>query len=87
MKLTKSKLKQIIKEELEEVAGVGLSDRSADPEFGNRPEDLEQKIASLENMLSIRRSYERKFREDVAEIADRYGGEVGRDLEAAMRDD
>ena len=33
MKLTKSKLKQIIKEELEEVAGVGLSDMSADPDF------------------------------------------------------
>jgi hypothetical protein len=86
MKLTKSKLKQIIKEELEEVAGVGLSGRSADPEFGNRPEDLEQKIASLENMLSTASNYERKFREDVAEIADRYGGEVGRDLYAAMSD-
>ena len=36
MKLTKSKLKQIIKEELEEVAGVGLSDMSADPDFKSR---------------------------------------------------
>ncbi len=35
MKLTKSKLKQIIKEELEEVAGVGLSGTEADPDFSN----------------------------------------------------
>ena len=36
MKLTKTKLKQIIKEELEEVAGVGLSDMTADPDFKGR---------------------------------------------------
>ena len=36
MKLTKQKLQQIIKEELEEVAGVGLSDMSADPDFKSR---------------------------------------------------
>ena len=87
MKLTKSKLKQIIKEELEEVAGVGLSDREADPDFSNSPEQLKRKVHRLETSLSYCEMYSKTLRNDLRDIMERYGADVAADIEAALNRD
>ena len=85
MKLTKQKLKQIIKEELEEVAGVGLSDRSADPEFGNHPEDLKRKAEASKGNLGTSMAYIMDLHKGIGEIADKHGGQAAIDIYDALR--
>ena len=84
MKLTKSKLKQIIKEELEEVAGVGLSDREDDPAFSDSPEQLKKKVHSLETHLSYCEMYSKSLRSDLETIMGKYGEDVAADIMAAL---
>ncbi len=69
MKLTKSKLKQIIKEELEEVAGVGLSDREAAPLSQPDPNDHLFKIMDQVTDLALEKIGKRQDQEAEAEIS------------------
>ena len=85
MKLTKEKLQKIIKEELEEVAGVGLSDRTADPEFGNRPEDLLRKAEASKGNLGTGMAYIMDIHKGIGEIADKHGGQAAIDIYDALR--
>ena len=85
MKLTKLKLQQIIKEELEEVAGVGLSDKTADPEFGNHPEDLAKDAEVVKRHLGTDMAYITDIHEGIGAIADKHGGKVAKDIYDALR--
>ena len=87
MKLTKSKLKQIIKEELEEVAGVGLSDREADPDFSNSPEQLKREVHRLKTHLDYCEMYSKTLRDDLESIMEKYGEDVKADIMAALTRD
>ena len=87
MKLTKEKLQKIIKEELEEVAGVGLSDREADPDFSNSPEQLKRKVHRLETHLSYCEMYSKTLRNDLRAIMEKYGEDVAADIEDALNRD
>lgn len=89
MKITKTELKQIIKEEYAnvktEVAGVGLSDKSADPDFENSPEQLKKEVHRLKTHLDYCEMYADTLRKDLGSIVEKYGDHpVARDITDAL---
>ena len=65
---------------MKEVAGVGLSDTTADPEFGNRPEDLAKDAERLKGHLGTDMAYITDIHEGIGAIADKHGGKVAKDI-------
>lgn len=85
MKLTKAKLQKLIQEELEEVAGVGLSDKSADSEFGNRPEDWAKDAERFKSHLGTDMAYITDLHARIGKLAEKHGGKVAKDIYDALR--
>ena len=85
MKLTKAKLQKLIQEELKEVAGVGLSDKSADSEFGNRPEDWAKDAERFKSHLGTDMAYITDLHAGIGKLAENHGGKVVKDIYDALR--
>jgi hypothetical protein len=86
MKLTKEKLKDIIKEELAEITEPSYKFApKADPEFGNRPEDLAKDAEVAKRHLVTDMAYITDIHEGIGAIADKHGGKVAKDIYDALR--
>jgi len=81
MKLTKSKLQKIIQEELAEITEPSYRFApKADPEFGNRPDDLEKDLAASRSGRESDQALIDDLYREIEEIAQKHGGEVELDL-------
>ena len=86
MKLTKAKLQRIIKEELAEITEPSYKFApKADPEFGNRPEDLAKDAEVAKRHLGADMAYITDIHAGIGEIADKHGGKVAKDIYDAFR--
>tara|TARA_Y100001938_G_C7727604_1_gene253066 strand:+ start:90 stop:323 length:234 start_codon:yes stop_codon:yes gene_type:complete len=75
MKLTKAKLQKIIQEELAEITEPSYRFApKADPDFGNRPEDLEKEVERLKRGRELDRALMDDMERELRELAERHGG-------------
>lgn len=86
MKLTKAKLQRIIKEELAEITEPSYKFApKADPEFGNRPEDLAKDAERFKSHLGTDMAYITDLHAGLGELAEKHGGKVAKDIYDALR--